>query len=135
MISSRRGGYHLRVPSASSSSVLGLSLRCDHRAPRLARRALEEVLDESPVLENARLLASELVNNAVLSSGCGADDIIRVVAHVDDGFLVVSVHDPGVAPRLPGGFGLRVLQRLADRWGTESPDGHRVWAALALGAA
>jgi hypothetical protein len=101
----------------------------------LARRALEEALDEAPVLEDARLVASELVNDAVLSSGCAADDIIRVIAQLDDGFLVISVHDPGVAPRIPGGFGLRVLQRLADRWGTEGLDGHRVWAALALGAA
>jgi anti-sigma regulatory factor (Ser/Thr protein kinase) len=139
MISSRRCGYHFSVPPASPSPVLGLSLRCDHRAPRLARQALgqalEQALEEAPVLEDARLIASELVNNAVLSSGCAADDIIRVAAQLEDGFLVISVHDPGVAPRLPGGFGLRVLQRLAARWGTESPAGHRVWAALALGAA
>ncbi|HEY5317130.1 MAG TPA: ATP-binding protein [Solirubrobacteraceae bacterium] len=95
------------------------------------------------MLDDARLVASELVNNAVLHSGCAPDDIIRVAAQLDDGFLIISVHNPGVAPlteercQAEGnpervGFGLRVVQHLAARWGIESPDEHRVWAALAL---
>jgi anti-sigma regulatory factor (Ser/Thr protein kinase) len=145
MISSCLRGYQFRVKFESTSPILGLSLRCDRRAPGLVRRALERALKAAPMLDDARLVATELVNNAVLHSGCGADDIIRVTARVDDGFLIISVHDPGVSiesPRLrhrggsePGGFGLRIVQQLAHRWGTERPDGHHVWAALRVSTA
>ncbi|MDQ6776046.1 MAG: ATP-binding protein [Actinomycetota bacterium] len=127
-------------------TIVGLSLRCDRRAPRLARRALEDALEAAPVLDDARLVASELVNNAVLHSGCEAADILRVMARLDDGFLVISVHVPD--SQLPAGelrqheedletdaLGLRVVEHLADRWGSENPDGRRVWAALPIGTA
>ena len=146
MISNRVRGYHISVRD-SASPILGLSLRCDRRAPALARRALEGALDAPPrVLDDARLVATELVNNAVLHSGCAADDIIRVMAQVDDGYLIISVQDPGLwtgrTPTLrrrndsePGGLGLRIVQQIAHRWGAERPNGHRVWAALPVGTA
>jgi anti-sigma regulatory factor (Ser/Thr protein kinase) len=90
------------------------------------------------VLDDARLVASELVNNTVLYSGCAPDDIMRVMAALDDGFLVISVDVPVTAvPEVrqpaedvePGGLGLRVVQHLAHRWGAQHP---RVWAALAV---
>jgi anti-sigma regulatory factor (Ser/Thr protein kinase) len=145
MISDRVRGYHHSVGD-SASPILGLSLRCDRRAPGLARRALEGALDTAPVLDDARLVATELVNNAVLHSGCAADDIIRVMAQLDDGYLIISVQDPGVStartPTLrrrgdsePGGLGLRIVQQIAHRWGAERPNGHRVWAALPVSTA
>lgn len=126
--------------------LVGLSLRCDYRAPRLARRALEDALEADPLLDDARLVASELVNSAVLYSGCHADDILRVMVSLDGGYLVISVHAPSVARPVvdcgdPGRdpdtdrLGLRVVQHIADRWGAESPDDHRVWAALPMGTA
>jgi anti-sigma regulatory factor (Ser/Thr protein kinase) len=143
MISSGIRGYQFGVVSESASTILGVSLRCDRRAPRLARRALESALATTRVLEDARLVISELVNNAVLHSGCATDDIIRVTAQRDGSFLIISVHDPGIGaefPHLrdpkvpePGGYGLRIVKEIAARWGVENPDGHRVWAALALG--
>jgi hypothetical protein len=123
------------VLPASPSPILGLSLRCDRRAPRLARRALEEALDTAPVLEDARLVASELVNLAVMNFWCVADDIIRLAAELDEEFLIISVHVPGVAHEAEGELGMRVVQELAHRWGSETHDGHRVWAALPLGTA
>jgi hypothetical protein len=121
-----------------------MSLRCDRRAPRLARRALEDALDSAPVLEDARLVASELVNHAVLYSGCDSEDIMRLMARRDDGFLVISLHLPEVGLPAPDRrrreeeldirlLGLRVVHHLAHRWGREKPGGHRVWAALAIG--
>lgn len=86
-------------------------------------------------------MASELVNNAVLHSGCKADDIMRVMVARDDGFLIISVHVPTPAPAQPADelenstLGLRVVQHLADRWGTEHPHGRGVWAALPVDAA
>jgi hypothetical protein len=143
MISCGVPGYQFGVPPESDSPILGLSLRCDHRAPRLARRAVESALATAPVLDDARLVTTELVNNAMLHSGCSADDIIQVMVRLEGGFLIISVHDPGPwneAPRRdrhdqsgPGAFALRVVDHLADRWGAEDPGGHRVWAALPLG--
>jgi anti-sigma regulatory factor (Ser/Thr protein kinase) len=132
--------------SHSLPVLVGLSLRCDYRAPRLARHALEEALEADQLLDDARLVTSELVNSAVLHSGCDADDIIRVMASLDGGYLVISVHVPSVTrpvadPGHPGRdletnrLGLHVVQHIADRWGAENPDGHRVWAALPMGTA
>jgi hypothetical protein len=94
------------------------------------------------MLDDAKLVTTELVNNAMLHSGCGADDIIQVMVRLEGGFLIISAHDPGArseAPRRdrhdqsePGAFALRIVDELADRWGAEDPDGHRVWAALPL---
>ncbi len=126
-----------------SPSVLRLALRCDKYAPGAVRRALEGVSEIAPVLDDVKLLATELVNNAVLHSGCSADDELRVNAQLAPGSVTISVHDPGLAdpgPRLrvpegssePGGMGLRIIEELARRWGAERPDGHRVWAELPL---
>jgi hypothetical protein len=117
-------------------------LRCDRRAPRLARRAVESALERAPLLDDARLVTTELVNHAVLHSGCVADDIIRVMVRLDPGFLIISVHDPGRSneapwrhPRdhsEPGAFALQIVEEIADRWGAEHPGAHHVWAALPL---
>lgn len=101
----------------------------------------------APVLEDARLVATELANNAVLHSGCADDDIIRVLARLDGTVLTISVDDPGMSgqtPKLrprgdgPGGLGLWIVQALAHRWGADyvsragRPRAHRVWAELTL---
>ena len=99
------------------------------------------------MLDDARLVATELINNAVLHLGWAGDDIIRVVARLDGGFLIISVHSPAVPTQPPqlsprdvsqtGGFGLQIIKRIAHRWGADrlDPDGHRVWAALPVRAA
>ena len=126
-----------------SPAVLHLALRCDKHAPGAVRRALEGVSEIAPVLDDVKLIVTELVNNAVLHSGCSAEDELRINAQLGPGGLTISVHDPGLAdlgPRLrvsedspePGGMGLRIIQELARRWGAERPDGHRLWAELAL---
>ena len=129
--------------SDPNPAILHLALRCDRYAPGAVRRALEGVSEIAPVLDDVKLVATELVNNAVLHSGCSADDVLRVNAQLVPGSLTISVHDPGLAdlgPRLhafedspePGGMGLRIVEELARRWGAERPDGRRVWAELAL---
>jgi anti-sigma regulatory factor (Ser/Thr protein kinase) len=88
------------------------------------------------------LVASELVTNAVLHSGCNPDDVVSVQLRVKPDVVTCSVSDPhrttevaAPAPEneLPGGFGLRVVEQLAARWGTEwERDGrYRVWAEVA----
>jgi anti-sigma regulatory factor (Ser/Thr protein kinase) len=83
-----------------------------------------------------RLLISELVTNAIrhgrsrrpveLSAYWAGDVRVEVVDH-GDGFVP--------SPRAgdleePGGFGLYLVGRLADRWGVETGDATRVWFVL-----
>lgn len=123
----------------SEFPLLGLALRCDRRAPRLARSALDHVLDGASVLPDARLVVSELISAAVLNSVCEPDDILRVHAHIVGGVLILSVDWPlGAAhPASDDSSGdaanlrRRVVERVAQCWGTKGPDGHATWAALA----
>jgi anti-sigma regulatory factor (Ser/Thr protein kinase) len=120
--------------------LLSLDIPCDRNAPAFVRGALAEFDDGELSLADGMLVASELVTNAVLHSGCTADDVVRVRASLRRDRLVISVHDPGISgesaqPRRSehrelGGWGLRVVEQLAQRWGSERPDGYRVWAEL-----
>ena len=90
--------------------------------------------------EDILLLVSELVTNAVRHAGVGPDGWVRVelrrsarrvrveVAHPGNGFQ----HKPAPpAPEANGGWGLVLVDRIADRWGiTSSTDGTRVWFEL-----
>jgi anti-sigma regulatory factor (Ser/Thr protein kinase) len=125
------------------SPIIRMAVRCDRRAPARIRRALEEARAVIPVLDDACLVATELVNNAVLHSGCDADDIICVSAGLEGDYLVISVHDPGASEGLPPvdreddrrarDLGLRIVQSTAHR-GARGGGAHRVWAELALPA-
>ena len=99
---------------------------------------MEAVLADGPrtsVLPDVRLLVSELVTNAV-RHGRGCDGGVELALQVEDGCVRVEVVDGGGGfvprPRDPdpasmGGWGLVVVDRLADRWGVEGAGGTRVW--------
>jgi anti-sigma regulatory factor (Ser/Thr protein kinase) len=83
--------------------------------------------------EDARLLLTELASNAV-KHGQGS---IFLSVEIDDGRARFSVCDDGHAePHVraragpDGGWGLRIVDRLADRWGVARP-GTVVWFELA----
>jgi anti-sigma regulatory factor (Ser/Thr protein kinase) len=88
------------------------------------------------------LVAGELVNNAVVHSGCTPHDDLRIRASRDGGRLTISVRDPGLsgsnavpAPRSDdraGGWGLQIVEALCERWGEDRADGHWVWAEMSL---
>jgi anti-sigma regulatory factor (Ser/Thr protein kinase) len=126
----------------TGSAAIHLTLPCGPTAPGLARAALRDALARRQIRDDATLVASELVTNAVTHSGCGQEHTITLDARISDGCLRIAVHDPGrtgVVPRVrdggageAGGLGLRLVERLARRWGAERPDGCLVWAELAL---
>lgn len=125
--------------SEQSADLIRLEVRCNRDAPYIVREALDDALQGCDVREDARLIASELVTNAVLYSGCGPDQLIEFRANLDGGSLLISVSDPCVSGQDAhlrdddpggGGYGLRIVDRLASRWGSEHPDGQRVWAML-----
>jgi len=111
-------------------------------APASARAAIQglglSLLDGRT--EDARLAISEVVANAVLHGRLQPDiDTVRVLVDADDDSVRVDVEQPtpaeGVAisePRLDdpndaGGFGLRLLDHVVDRWGHQPGPPGRVW--------
>ena len=102
-------------------------------APSAARRVLvSEGLD--PDLDHTVcLLVSEIVTNCVRHSGLGDDDKIVLAARLTPDHARIEIRDngPGFDPDVrhrASGFGLRMLDMLASRWGVDSDDrGTRVW--------
>ena len=106
-----------------------------------ARRALGEVSDHlSPRrLEDARLLVSELVTNAIRHAGLRDGDVIRLVVVTGERALRIEVCDPGPGfevaqpqpdPARPSGWGLYLVRELSDRWGVDCSEETRVWFEL-----
>lgn len=111
-------------------------MQCDRHAPATVRRALAE-LEAADLPEERTLVASELVTNAVLHSGCEEEHILEVRAAVRPGRLLISVHNPNARGGTDSEFrpwGWRVIGRLSQGWGCERPDGYLVWAELAMPA-
>jgi len=90
-------------------------------------------------LETATLLLSELVTNSVLHAGLGPTQRVTLEARLHDGRLHAEVCDEGSSferrvgePDLGrGGWGLYLVERLADRWGVEREQETCVWFELA----
>jgi len=106
------------------------------RVRRFVRRAL--VADvPADRLETAVLLASELASNAVLHARTDFEVRITVTPRI----LRLAMSDESSRPPLPvnvdadatSGRGLRLLEGLASRWGSEAhPTGKSVWFELTI---
>ena len=104
-----------------------------------ARLFLDQIRDEidGQVFENARLLLSELVANAIEHVQEEGDLEVRIT--LGDGALRVEVLDPGPGfvppdrdPRADRGGGLHFSGRLASRWAADFDERARVWFELPL---
>ena len=114
-------------------------LRASPTAPATARAALTRWLSGHvpvDVLEDARLLASELITNSLRHPEFPEDASLRLAVQVSERAVRVEVRDPGtagvVAPRVPdreygGGFGLQLVDMIATRWGVNRTGGTHVW--------
>ncbi len=121
---------------------MALTLPCAPAASAAVREELSHIDDLGWVLGDVMLVASELVNNAVTHSGAMRDHDLQVRASRDDELLTISVRDPGLSrsharPTPPsalqvGGWGLRIVDALCERWGEERDDGYVVWAQISL---
>jgi anti-sigma regulatory factor (Ser/Thr protein kinase) len=122
--------------------LVELRVRCDESAPAEARRALTVLDSPGWVIGDVTLIASELVTNAVLYSGCTEEDEIELQLDRTNHHLLLSVVDPGRSgnsamiavseQRASGGMGLAVVDQLASRWGAERSDRYRVWAEVPM---
>ncbi len=105
-------------------------------SPAAGRRFVADVLWQrgfsTDVIDDAVLLTSEAVTNAVVHAGTPID----VVVTVDAAMARIEVHDghPGIpvvrtaAPDAASGRGLRVIEALAEEWGVNhSGDGTCLW--------
>jgi anti-sigma regulatory factor (Ser/Thr protein kinase) len=124
--------------------IMRVNLPRDLAAARLARVWLEEKLaplDVEPArLGTIELLVTELVTNVVEHT----DSAPTLVVQADGARLLVQVEDggggmPQVAERDPerlGGWGLQIVDQLADSWGASyREDGTKVlWFELAVSA-
>jgi two-component sensor histidine kinase len=94
-----------------------------------ARAMVREAGADLPrhVVEDAELLVSEIVSNAVQHGGPD----VRLTLLVDDSTLTVQVYDGGsglpvvrnTGPEVPSGRGLRMVQSVSSAWGIEVEDG------------
>jgi len=74
------------------------------------------------VVEDAQLLVSEAVTDAVRTSGQAADEPLRLAGYLVGGALRIEVEQEGrrrVAPTRDEHLGLQILDRVASRWGHE----------------
>ena len=133
-------------PAAAAPPPWGVELAdvaipLDERAPGIARAVVARCLTghvAAPVLDDARLLVSELVTNSLLHSGAPEGDDVVVRVHLRRGLCRVEVEDTGrervLAPRAPdpataSGMGLALVQMLTLGWGViHGPT--RVWLQL-----
>ncbi|WP_052862806.1 SpoIIE family protein phosphatase [Streptomyces niger] len=110
-------------------------------ARRFVRRVLAgidcEAVD-SEVAENAALLVSELVTNAVLHAGTAIEVTVRILDHkvrteVGDRRPHRGLVPQGHFPHATSGRGLRIVEQLASRYGVDTgEDSKTVWYELWL---
>jgi signal transduction histidine kinase len=114
---------------------LSLQIAGGPGAPAEARSALRRFHPDLPLdlMQVIVLLTSELVANAVRHA---AAEWIAIRFSVVAGHVRVDVGDegPGFEAEIPaadpgadGGWGLRLVDELADRWGVADDAGSRVW--------
>jgi signal transduction histidine kinase len=113
-----------------------MTLRRDRAAAAKARRALEtaQLPGNGDTQRAAALLATELINNAVLH-GLGEEITLEVTT--SEGCVRVEVCDDGhgfdpsqrTEREDPGGWGLGVVDAMSDDWGVYEGSTH-VWFEL-----
>ena len=113
------------------------------RAPAAARQVLDRLrghLDEEG-LETMRLLVSELVTNSVRHARLEDSAWIDLAIEENSHAMRVVVSDPGIGfderpgppqPGDPSGWGLHLVDQLADRWGMSRDGETKVWFEVDL---
>jgi len=111
--------------------------------PSMARTKLAAFLTvnrvASPVIDDALIVISEMIANAVSHGVPTSDGTIEISWCLNGDLLELSVYDAGVGASLTpidfdedslSGRGLSIINRVADRWWVDMSQGTRVNAAL-----
>lgn len=119
-----------QASESNGARALDLHLPATPKVAALVRRALSYLELADDQLEVAQLLASELVTNSIRHAGLAPADEVRVRATRLGERLRVDVYDGSKAelhplsgsirpiPGAQSGWGLYLVDRLSDRWGT-----------------
>ncbi len=126
--------------TATSTAEISLALEPTPLAAARARQALRGEARSGEVEETLALLTTELVSNAVRHARVEQDHRIVVSVEREPGLVRVRVYDGGEGfdPELrhsAPGYGLRLLDMLASRWGVTLEGGCLVWFELVGGRA
>ncbi|MEU6113127.1 SpoIIE family protein phosphatase [Streptomyces sp. NPDC047117] len=127
---------HSNRPESVSSQTFPSRPESVASARRFVRSALEGVASE--VAENAALLVSELVTNAVLHAATAVEVSVRLLDHtvrteVSDLRPRRELVPQGHFPHATSGRGLKMAEQLASRYGVETgEDAKTVWCELWL---
>jgi anti-sigma regulatory factor (Ser/Thr protein kinase) len=115
------------------AKIVSFSVPGGKRAAGVARRSVLSSKIGVPGVMRHRLalLLSELVTNAIQHGGAGPHQTIQVRLASTPKRVRVEVHDPGSHDGIPrdrletetGGYGLLLVDRLADGWGRENTGG------------
>jgi anti-sigma regulatory factor (Ser/Thr protein kinase) len=112
-------------------------------AARLAIDGLENHLDHV-MLSDVRLLVSEVVTNSVKHAGAGPEESITMEVTIRPEAVRIEVFDlgegfdpPNPTPEIDqdSGWGLFLVEQLAESWGVREQDGTCVWFELSRRAA
>jgi anti-sigma regulatory factor (Ser/Thr protein kinase) len=121
------------------TGTLELTLPAEPGSVAEARSRVLEAVGPGFDLHTLRLLVSEVVTNAV-RHGDPAEPVELHVHWNSEVRIEVVDHGEGFTPvprsgelDEPGGFGLFLVGRLADRWGVETNHDTRVWFVLRRG--
>jgi anti-sigma regulatory factor (Ser/Thr protein kinase) len=105
-----------------------------------ARDFTRRVLASCPVLDEATLLVGELATNAVEHTATGSGGQFDIIIYRDETLIIIAVRDEGSdnAPAArphdelaEDGRGLRLVERIADRWGCYGNErGRTIWLEL-----
>jgi anti-sigma regulatory factor (Ser/Thr protein kinase) len=118
------------IITPTSEVLLALPARPD--AARQARRELLTRGMDDDLTHTVTLLTTELIANAIHHAGMDpGNDRIVFFGRMQPDLVHIEIGDsgPGFEPGGPkGGLGMRLLDKLASRWGCErSGQGFRVW--------
>lgn len=131
------------VPSSDVLSRLQMRMRPGPQAAGEGRHALDRLsgVVDSDQLDTLRLLVTELITNAVRHGGCA--EWIELGVEIYPDLVFGEVLDCGSGFRRPtepqphrdrpGGWGLCLVDQLADRWGVALDDATCVWFEVGRG--
>jgi anti-sigma regulatory factor (Ser/Thr protein kinase) len=131
------------APGPALGTLAEIALPAGSGAPGAARMIVRHCLSglvTHRILDDAELLVSELVTNSVVHGELAAGETVLVSIHVAADKLRFDIDNPGTVgvvaaatpahPHREGGFGLKLVDLLAARWGVSRSDSTNVWFEL-----
>lgn len=132
------GSGPVEPPDSASGATVQVELEAGPHAAAEARAALGllQGRTDPDALDDVRLLVSELVTNSVRHAGSPSGSKVSLSVSATPRVVRATVKDTGrgfePAPRSKpqteaGGWGLHLVDRLANRWGVDRAGGMAVW--------